>query len=329
MTGSTDSGTGSWVSEFTDFTNSPKDYTFTKDNPLVDLPDPLDEGRKRLSAGDLPSAVLCFEAAVTKEPDNPLAWQLLGSTQAENEQDPQAISALRKCLQIEPNNLTALMSLAVCFTNENYQSQACKVLKEWLRANPKYTDLVPSSENDFESAFLGLSLMTGIFCIRELHDQVKGMYLEAARRNPTETIDADVQCGLGVLFNLSSETDRAVDCFKVALQARPDDAALWNRLGATLANGSRSEEAIDAYRNALQLSPGFIRARYNLGISCVHLGAHREAAEHLLTALNQQAAGRGVQGEKYTAMSDTIWTTLRLVTSILERPDLVSVINSR
>lgn len=50
---------------------------------------------------------------------------------------------------------------------------------------------------------------------------------------------------------------------------------MWNRLGATLANGHRSEEAVDAYYNALHLSPGFIRARYNLGITCVNLGANR------------------------------------------------------
>lgn len=54
---------------------------------------------------------------------------------------------------------------------------------------------------------------------------------------------------------------------------------MWNRLGATLANGSRSEEAVDAYHNALQLFPGFVRARYNLGITCVNLGAHRYSVQ--------------------------------------------------
>lgn len=56
---------------------------------------------------------------------------------------------------------------------------------------------------------------------------------------------------------------------------------MWNRLGATLANGSRSEEAVDAYHNALQLFPGFVRARYNLGITCVNLQAYRHVAYFL------------------------------------------------
>lgn len=137
------------------------------------------------------------------------------------------------------------------------------------------------------------------------------------------------------------------------------DSRLWNRLGATLANGQKSEEAINAYHRALKLAPGFIRARYNLGISCINLGAYkyvklssippsrnaitflfivklflsarREAGEHLLTALNQQAAGRGAQGENLSpkAMSNTIWSTLRLVISLMHKYHLNEAIENR
>lgn len=164
----------------------------------------------------------------------------------------------------------------------------------------------------------------------EQHGRTRDLFIAAARLSPNDP-DPDVQCGLGVLFNLSGEYDKAADCFRAALTVRPNDSLLWNKLGATLANGSRSEEAVDAYRQALQLSPGFIRSRFNLGISCINLGSYREAAEHFLTALNMQSAGRGPAGMQSvnSAVSENIWSTLRMVLTLLNRPDLYKVADQR
>lgn len=324
------SSTHPWVSEFdTYYDPFNKEYEFCETNPMKDLPNALAEGKKRLEAGDLPSAVLCFEAAVQQDENNVEAWLLLGKTQAENEQDPLAISALNRCLCLEPSNSVALMALAASYANESYQKQACLTLKEWLLKNQKYKHLSIPESNLTKDKQQNFSVSTLLY--DKVYDEVKDLYIQAARMNPRDEIDADVQCGLGILFNLSSDYNKAVDCFQAALQVRPDDSRLWNRLGATLANGQRSAEAVNAYHRALELSPGFIRARYNLGISCVNLGVYKEAGEHLLTALNQQAAGRGPQANTVSpkAMSNTIWSTLRLVISLMHKYELMEAVENR
>ncbi|KAJ8941221.1 hypothetical protein NQ318_015653 [Aromia moschata] len=55
-----------------------------------------------------------------------------------------------------------------------------------------------------------------------------------------------------------------------------------------------------------------------------------EAAEHFLTALNQQARGKDVTNSgSMSQMSNTIWTTLRMCISLMNRGDLKPAVDSR
>ncbi|KAI4579004.1 hypothetical protein MJG53_000879 [Ovis ammon polii x Ovis aries] len=266
-----------WISENQEAQNqvtisaSEKGYYFHTENPFKDWPGAFEEGLKRLKEGDLPVTILFMEAAILQDPGDAEAWQFLGITQAENENEQAAIVALQRCLELQPNNLKALMALAVSYTNTGHQQDACEALKNWIKQNPKYKYLVKSKKGSpgltrrMSKSPVDSSVLEG----------VKELYLEAAHQNG-DVIDPDLQTGLGVLFHLSGEFNRAIDAFNAALTVRPEDYSLWNRLGATLANGDRSEEAVEAYTRALEIQPGFIRSRYNLGISCINLGAYRK-----------------------------------------------------
>jgi peroxin-5 len=332
-----------WLDDFSKTFDTYKTYEFDKENPLKSHPNPLAEGQSRLKSYDIVNAVLLFEVAVQAEPNNALAWQFLGTTQVENEQDAQAIRALRRCLDLQPDNLTALSTLATSYTNESMQRLAFYSLIKWLKYHPDYSHILKDDEqaarllaasetmNETDTPFYMATL--SVVHAGDFID-LQEVFLKAVRESSSSpgNIDPNVQCCLGVLFHLSGEYDKAADCFKTALQIKPNDHLLWNKLGATFANSNRNEEAIDAYYQALKLCPGFVRARYNLGIGCMNLGAYKEAVEHFLTALVQQS--QATLSEEFLSettqlkrnniqqMSETIWSTLRLALSYLNRGDL-------
>ncbi|CAG8528014.1 12956_t:CDS:2 [Ambispora leptoticha] len=285
------------------------DYSFEKDNPYMNSDSPLEQGIKIVEeGGSLSEAALAFEAAVQKEPENTRAWTLLGNTQAQNEKEEPAIRALEKAIELDGKNLEALMSLAVSYTNESYDQQSYRTLERWMTV--KYPELTLSS--------------APMDAVRDTHSRVTELFLRAARNAPGgQQMDPDVQVGLGVLFYGSGDYSKAIDCFTAALNSRPKDYLLWNRLGATLANSGKPEEAIEAYHKALDIKPTFVRARYNLGVSCINIGCYSEAAEHLLGALSMHHTGH----DKEVNASNSLRDTLKRTFLMMERHDLANKIH--
>ncbi|KAI5466712.1 hypothetical protein BGZ63DRAFT_398350 [Mariannaea sp. PMI_226] len=283
-------------------------YLFEEDNFFNnETTNAFEEGvRIMKEGGNLSLAALAFEAAVQQRPDHVEAWVYLGTAQAQNEKETAALRALESALKLDPNNLDALMGLAVSYTNEGYDSTAYRTLERWLSVkyptilDPK--DLHPPAEMGFTDR-------------QQLHDKVTSMFIKAAQQMPSgEHMDPDVQVGLGVLFYGAEDYDKAVDCFQAALHSSEQGTTnqqeqvhlLWNRLGATLANSGRSEEAIAAYREALSIAPNFVRARYNLGVSCINIHVHHEAACHFLAALEMhKAIEKSGRSKAYEILGDS------------------------
>ncbi|OBA23683.1 peroxisomal targeting signal receptor [Metschnikowia bicuspidata var. bicuspidata NRRL YB-4993] len=295
-------------------------FEVEEQNQFMDLPvehDAYEIGLQLMENGaKLSEAALAFEAAIHKDSNRVEAWLKLGEVQTQNEKEIAGISALEKCLDLHPENSEALMTLAISYINEGYDNAAFATLERWI--STKYPQVAEKARQQNQN-ITDEDRFT-------LNKRVTELFMNAAQLSPDQaSMDADVQMGLGVLFYAQEDFDKTIDCFKAALSIRPDDPLLWNRLGASLANLNRSEEAVDAYFKALELKPTFVRARYNLGVSCINIGCYKEAAEHLLSGL----AMHEVEGQETTLnqnQSSSLMETLKRAFIALERRDLVELV---
>ncbi|TFK44351.1 hypothetical protein BDQ12DRAFT_593404 [Crucibulum laeve] len=294
------------------------DYVFEKNNKYMDHSRSrslLDDAKLLLEQnGALSEAALMLEAAIQKGElgeGGYEAWILLGETRNMDEREEAGMRALLQGVAKAEQAGAAgagMLSLAISFTNESFDRASHSMLLRWLRARfPSH----PVPESTIQTMATNSSWDT--------HSRITELFLGLARTQHSQGVmDPDVQIGLGVLFYTNGEYDRAKDCFESALAARPKDYLLWNRLGSCLSNGSKPEEALGAYREALQLRPTYTRAIYNVGVACLNIGAHKEAAEHFLSAISLQETTNG-------DTSDQLWHTLRRALLSMERPDLADL----
>jgi len=291
-------GEGYWEdgSEFGTSSQKQAEYKLAEQNEFDGDSQAFERGRSLFKAGRLTEAIEAFEAAVKQNPEHSLAWQMLGATQAENDRDDLAALALVKAIQTDPNNRDALITLSVSYTNDFHKYRALECLQQWLITSTEYQSInadVPLSRNFDQN-----------------HEIITNLFIQAARMRPHDP-DPDVQVALGLLYNLTFEYEKAIDCFKAAARKRPDDYLIWNKLGATQANAKMSEDAIDSFIRALEIKPSYTRACSNLGISFMALNEYGEAAKAFLSALalNPNAHHQ--------------WDNLKNVFSLMSRPDLI------
>jgi peroxin-5 len=262
----------------------------------------MEEGMRQFKDGNLMEAIRSFELELQhNNPDNATAWRMLGRCHAENDMDPEAIKCLEAAVDRDPYSPDSLLALGVSYVNELNHERALENMKAWFTHNPKYAGMeLPS---DIYGASDGSSPKESAF------EEVKQLLLSALAFDATDA--GDVHEALGVIYNVIKDYASAAVSLRKALETRSDDYQLWNKLGATLANGSQSDQALPAYHRALQLKPKYARAWLNMAISHSNLQDHDEAARCYLQTLSLNP------GAKHC------WTYLRMALSCAERWDLL------
>jgi peroxin-5 len=187
--------------------------------------------------------------------------------------------------------------------NELNHEKALESLKAWFTHNPKYAgmDLSPLAHDIYGAA--GSTTRESVF------EEVKRLLQSALDIDAADA--GDIHEALGVIYNVSKDYEAAVSSFRQALETRPNDYQLWNKLGATYANSNQSERALPAYHKALQIKPKYARAWLNMAISHSNLQNHEEAARCYLQTLSLNPAAKHC------------WSYLRMALSCSEKWDML------
>lgn len=177
-------------------------YAMTENNPFLDDFDSFAKGKDLFRRGLLSEAILALEAECQRQPGNNEAWRLLGTVQAEADDDVQAIAALNRAIGANPGDLDALLSLGVSYTNELEQRAATRYLWDWLKKHPSHSNIANAA---LESHLADSS--------QEVASIIRA-FESAAIESPQ---DKDVHAALGVLYNLARRYDDAIAAFQAAL----------------------------------------------------------------------------------------------------------------
>ena len=111
---------------------------------------------------------------------------------------------LTECFIRNPGTLRGWIGLAVSYTNEGAYREAYRALASWLKNNPLYRHLWTN------------------YMQEPTHELLVDRFVAAARLKTGSNLDPDVQLALGVLFNINSEYDKAIDCFEASVSSTPD-----------------------------------------------------------------------------------------------------------
>lgn len=208
-----------------------------------------------ITIGSLSERILAAEVLTTRDPNNQQGWRQLGYFQQANEIDPQAIAAFLTATRLDPNDLDAWVALAASCANESCIPDAYDAIGHVFAIKPN-----PNTSPNAQ----------------DMEQQAK------------DTMSLPRYTAAAILYNISGDHEKAATLLQSLTTAFKENWAIFNRIGASLANSQRYDEAIKIYDQLLSNGLDYPRVHYNKGIALMCTDQHCEAARSFITAIERQ-----------------------------------------
>jgi tetratricopeptide (TPR) repeat protein len=215
-------------------------------------------GVENFNAGNHEKAIKQLEMATVVDPDDQEGWALLGKAYIRSEMVEEAVDALEKAAELDPtyekvDDRTLLMEI---YYNEDRVQEALNLAMEIIRQDPKNRE----------------AIKVAAFCYNQQGQTEKAFeyYQEIMRDNPD---DPDLIFNYGLLFEAMEQYEEAAAQFERTYQLNPQDEIAYKKCGLIhLEMLKNNQKAVECYRLALENIPDSPDFMNNLGIALIRAG---------------------------------------------------------
>ncbi len=298
-----------------------------------------------------------YKADIQRSPNDCRLYHNVGSALAEElyEQEPdtlkkkqiddEALTYLRKGLDIYPNYSSLFVEMARIYDRKKNYDSAIKYNKLALKLSPidftannnlgsvlltagRYREAIPyfllamQYNPNFKYAYLNVAR-----CYNQLQ-QYDSAVINFRKLLEFEPQNLEVYQEMGTSFFMRQMYDSAEYYYKVILKSKPDDANTINNIGAILLNTKRYGEAAEYFKKAVILNPTYFNAYSNLSKSYFFSGQYQAAIDNInkeiqidqqnavrdipYIALSYQKLGNMAEAKRYEAISKQYFSNFKL-----------------
>ncbi len=251
-----------------------------------DAIEPLNELIKTYMALKQPDKALAkLQQIVKQQPDNVIAYNLIGGIDLSQQKFPEAKAAFNKALDIKPDWFGPYRSLALIAMQEKNKAEAINILKKGIEKTKGVLELVVDLARIYHSS--------------GEHDKVIALYEESYNAHPDSVM---------AINNLASYlSDYAPTSPNLARAAKmtesfskSNNASLVDTVGWVAYKQGDYVKAKDSLLKAVELQPNALVSHYHLGMTYFKQNDKTKAVEELQKVVDAKVGFDGLETAKET-----------------------------